>query len=384
MSDILFISAHLPVEMSRQAGHKTAWRNLQWFAQRHQVHLLAFRSEGDCGESLDALRSVCAKVHVIELTFGSRLNGILWNPTLPLCVAARSSNKARQVIQTWSSETEFDRVHAEWSQLGQYFQILPRIPERSIYVHDVLSQWAERKASGRLGWFWKWESRRTRRWETRIYEQCSRLYVPSPKDGELIYDYSPSLRHRISVLPLHFDLYRSALPRSYEGTLRILFWGALGRRENADAARWLCRLIVPRLRQQGRRFELVLAGSNPPADLVSLQSSDVKVTGFIQDPTFEFSRAHLALAPLFEGAGVKVKVLECLSAGLPVLTTEIGAEGIDATLSDGLIVLQPDPEIFLRMICSLDRDRSWLAELGAAASRWGDCVNKNQSSVLLG
>ncbi len=80
----------------------------------------------------------------------------------------------------------------------------------------------------------------------------------------------------------------------------------------------------------------------------------------------------------------EVKDLECLSAGLPVLTAEIGAEGIDARLSDGLIVLPPDPEIFLRMICSLERDRSRLAELGAAASRWGDCVNKNQSSVLLG
>ncbi len=384
MSDILFISAHLPVEKSRQAGHKTAWRNLQWFSKRHQVHLLSFQSEGDRGESLDALRTICAKVHVIEITSGLRIRGMLRNPRLPLCVAARSSDQARHIIKMWSSETHFDRVHGEWSQVGQYFQTLSNVRERTIYVHDVLSQWAERKAAVRLRWFWNLESRRTLRWETRCYSHCSRIYVPSQKDAELISQYNPSLRDRIALLPLHFDTYRSASPRCYEGTLRILFWGALGRRENADAARWLCQRIVPRLRQQGCRFELVLAGSNPPAELVSMQSSDIKVTGFIQDPTFEFSSAHLALAPLFEGAGVKVKVLECLAAGLPVLTTEIGAEGIEATVSDGLLKLPPDPETFVRVICSLERDRPFLAKLGTAASDWADRVDKNQGSVLLG
>ena len=75
-SPILFLSAHLPVECSRQAGHKTAWRNLGWLAERHPVHLIAFRSEGDRAEPLDALRARCERLEVVDVTRGLRLHGL--------------------------------------------------------------------------------------------------------------------------------------------------------------------------------------------------------------------------------------------------------------------------------------------------------------------
>jgi glycosyltransferase involved in cell wall biosynthesis len=382
-SHLLFLSAHLPVERSRQAGHKTAWRNLRWLAERHPVHLVAFRSEGDRAEPLDALQSLCSQVHVVDVTRGLRLRGLLRHPQFPVCVAARSSAPVRQIIREWNRQNRFDRVHVEWSQLGQYLDLLPAVTERTLFVHDVLSQWAERKAAGRRSWFWHWETRRTQRWEARIYQQCSRLYVPSRKDGDLIARDSPALRRRMAVLPLHFDVYRPVIPRRYDGPVQLLFWGALGRPENAEAARWLCQQLVPLLRAQGTDFRLVLAGSNPPADLTARQSADVEVTGFMPDPTDQFARAHLAVAPLFQGAGVKVKVLECLADGLPVLTTEIGSEGIEATTNDGLRTLPPDAESFARAVAGLSADRERLAQLAAAATAWGERFQQDHRSVLL-
>ncbi len=348
------------------------------------MHLIAFRSEGDRAEPLDALKSMCRQVHVVDVSHGLRLRGLLRHPQSPLSVAARSSAQVRQVIRTWSHQTQFARVHVEWSQLGQYLALLPAVPERTLYVHDVLSQWAERKATGRRGWFWHWEACRTRRWEAQTYAQCSRLYVPSRKDGELISRDSPALSRRTAVLPLHFDVYRPVTPRRYDGSLQLLFWGALGRPENAEAARWLCQQLVPLLRAQGRNFKLVLAGSNPPADLIAQQSTDVEITGFMPDPTAHFAQAHLAVAPLFQGAGVKVKVLECLAAGLPVLTTEIGSEGIEAGADEGLSTLPAEPRAFADAIAALGADRAQLAQLGVAAADWGDRYHQDHRSVLLG
>jgi glycosyltransferase involved in cell wall biosynthesis len=157
----------------------------------------------------------------------------------------------------------------------------------------------------------------------------------------------------------------------------------LGRPENAESARWICQHVLPRLRAQGTDFQLVLAGSNPPADLAGYRGGQVEITGFIADPADQFARAHLAIAPLFQGAGVKVKVLECLAAGLPVLTTEIGSEGIEADAAEGLRTLPPDPQSFARAVAELSADRERLAGLAAAATAWGERFRQDHRAVLL-
>lgn len=381
---VLFLSAHLPVERSRQAGHKTAWRNLTWLAESHAVHLITFRSEGDRTEPLSALRQRCERIHVIDVTRLRRVLGMLNGPHLPIAVASRNSMEASRVVSEWIQATRYSRVHVEWSQLALYLPRIANCPRRSLYVHDVLSQWAGRKMTGRFGAFWRWESERTRRWELAAYHACTDIYVPSTKDRCLITNDSPDLAPRIRVLPLHFDVYAPRTPRTYDGPLRLLFWGALGREENAEAARWLCREILPRLRTLGTRVILTIAGSNPPADLLAQQSAQIEVTGFLENPSEAFARAHMAVAPLFQGAGVKVKVLECLAAGLPTLTTEIGAEGIEAGVEDGLITLESIPDQFVESIreCSANRER--LAQLAEAAAAWGNRYHRDYRSVLVG
>lgn len=108
----------------------------------------------------------------------------------------------------------------------------------------------------------------------------------------------------------------------------ILFFGAMARPENSLSAIWFIENVLPRLTDLDIRF--VILGSNPPGELKKYQSDRVYITGFVDSITPYFSQSMCLVAPLVLGAGIKIKVLEALSSGIPVLTNEIGIEGIPA------------------------------------------------------
>lgn len=135
----------------------------------------------------------------------------------------------------------------------------------------------------------------------------------------------------------------------------ILFYGAMSRPENYLSAEWFIANVLPHLSEYNVRF--VIAGSNPPDKLLKMQSNFVTVTGFVDSIKPYFESSVCFVAPLVLGAGIKVKILEALSSGIPVLTNNIGIEGISAR--DGIDYYHCEsPSDYIRtikMILSDDR-----------------------------
>jgi len=104
--------------------------------------------------------------------------------------------------------------------------------------------------------------------------------------------------------------------------------GAMGRIENGLTAIWYIEKVMPELSDTNVRF--IIAGSHPSEKLRSYANERVVVTGFVDSIDEYFEKSLYFVAPLVLGAGIKVKVLEALSSGIPVLTNEIGIEGIPA------------------------------------------------------
>jgi len=381
--DLVFLSAYLPAQVAHQAGEKTAFRNLCFLAERYRIHLISFRSAFDSEASLSTLRKICAKVALVDVNFKTRLLGLARNPMTPLAVAFRRHPTVSRLINQWSSEVRFERAHFEWSQMGQYTNLLRQVPERSLYVHDVMHQWLGRKAVATGSAFWKWEAGRARNWELAAYSRFTRIYVPSAKDSELLQGASPQLAPILRVLPLHFDVYTPGARRANDKKLALFFWGALGRHENASAANWIVQHLLPGLRNANLQFSLVVGGSNPPEDLLAYRSEEVSIPGFINDPAPLFAQADVAVLPLLEGAGVKVKVLECLSSGIPVLTTVVGSEGIDAGPDDGLLTLPLTAEAFVTELLRFSRDKALLMRLREGALAWAHKQHQDLASLLL-
>ena len=108
----------------------------------------------------------------------------------------------------------------------------------------------------------------------------------------------------------------------------ILFYGAMSRPENWKSAIWFIQNVMPLLDDLDIRF--IIAGNRPDKELRKYESERVVLLGFVEDISQVFTNSMCLVAPLVLGAGVKIKIIEGISAGIPVLTNSIGIEGIPA------------------------------------------------------
>ncbi|WP_157961537.1 glycosyltransferase [Acuticoccus kandeliae] len=138
---------------------------------------------------------------------------------------------------------------------------------------------------------------------------------------------------------------------------------------NVEAAFELFR-IVPMLREDGPSFEAFAMGAHPSEALkAGAAEAGVTMTGFVDDPRPLFERFSLLLAPIRSGGGTKLKILEALAMGLPVVTTEMGSEGIPIAREDIGIIAESNAD--LAAACrALLGDRARLAAMGARARTW--------------
>lgn len=161
----------------------------------------------------------------------------------------------------------------------------------------------------------------------------------------------------------------------WDGRDGLVFVGNFNHTPNVDAVLWLVREILPRVHARLPGLRLDIVGNNPPAEVQALASAQVLVRGWVPDTVPHLDAARISVAPLRVGAGMKGKVGEALSHGLPVVTTPIGAEGMG--LVDGREVLIADnADAFANAIVRLYRDRPmWerMAQAGrqSVESRYG-------------
>lgn len=380
---LLFLSAHMPSLNATEAGHVCAFRHLDVLTRKYEVHFVGFRGDISADWNVEPLLERCASVKLFKVDIPRRMAWILRNPFLPMTVAARASHECRAYIRKLMSIHSFDRVHFEWHHMASYADLFDGV-EFTTYAHDIYHQTSFRKSQTE-NWlkrlFYKIEFLRLKTWEARAFGCMDRIFIPSEKDMELLENLDSSLKEHCRISRLSFKIYS---PRStkFDGTPILGFWGAYSRMENVDAARTLVHTVLPAIEAQGAVVKVKIAGAHPPASFGQFPKEKVEVTGFVDDPGEVLRSLHLAVLPLQFGGGVKIKVLECLSAGVPVVTTPVGAEGIPCSAEQGLIVGGTTDEL-ARAVVDLLRQPERIASLSLAAASWARSYADTDGAVLL-
>jgi glycosyltransferase involved in cell wall biosynthesis len=282
--------------------------------------------------------------------------------------------RTRDTIASWDPEL----VQAELAVMGQYLEAA-RAP-RVLVDHDPgaataaeLARWE--RGGRRLGR--RLDAAAWRRYERRAYAAAEAVVVFSEEDAKRVAPRAPADRlTRIApgiALPEPEARARAGAPGGSGapagGSRSVLFVGGFGHPPNVEAALRLGRAVFPAVRSRvpGARLEIV--GADPPAAVRALAAEGVIVTGRVPDVRPHLDGAAVVVAPLSLGGGVRVKVLEALAAGKPLVATPRALAGIDLEPGEHALVGETDAEL-ADAIAALLEDPPRAHELGAAARAW--------------
>ena len=211
--------------------------------------------------------------------------------------------------------------------------------------------------------------RRLCRFERRICELADAVLAVSPADAGALRRLVPGLRPLIIPNGVDTARYHPELPDAVPlQHPALVFTGKMDFRPNVDAILWFQRRVWPLVLEQVPQATLYIVGKNPDRALLSALSGQegVRVTGYVPDILPYFGGADVYVVPLRIGGGTRLKVLEAMAAGLPIVSTTLGAEGI--ALTPGKHALLADaPEAFAQAIADLLGDARRAKALGAAA-----------------
>ena len=172
------------------------------------------------------------------------------------------------------------------------------------------------------------------RYEFAMYRCADRILVLTPEERYGLLGHAPDLR--INVIPsgVDTDYYQPTDPGSREQAL--VFTGNYNDEPNCDAVMWFCHTVWPRLKSRYPDLTFYVVGPRPTSGMLDLARKDPRiiVTGEVDDIRPYLARARVFVCPNRLGSGMRGKILQAMAAGIPVVSTSLGAEGISIQMGD--------------------------------------------------
>lgn len=276
---------------------------------------------------------------------------------------------ARAVAMHSSS---YGLVCVEHESLAPIVRELASVPSVITFHHlisEMVGQSLRHTAGSRQRWYLERDLRKARRMETRALHTYDRIIVCSSEDASAMARLGDGAAiDRVRVVPNGVDV---AAFRSTEvpGEPRVLFPGSLAYSPNVDGARWFCGEVWPRVRDAVPDAELMLAGRDPVPEVTALAAlPGVSVHANVPSMADYFERARVVVVPLRVGTGTRLKALEAMASGRPVVGTTVGLEGIGAIDGTHALIRDDPAAIACGVVEALERNELARA-LGEAARR---------------
>lgn len=359
MMHILFLTQILPYPPDSGPRVKT-WHVLNYLAGRGwKITLISFlRPEEE--PFLPAVRAICREVLTVPIN-RSRLKdaGYLVRSQFtrrPFLIERDDSSIMQSLVRKVMATESVDVIHADQLTMAQFalpYRNCTGRPALIFDAHNAVWTIVERLNSA-LPIYYRlpliFEADRIKEYEAMIVHEFSHtLAVAEPDERalrEAVRERYPALPEKeasITVIPIAVDTKVPLRDPALAQPMHILTMGTLYYPPNADGIRWFLNEVFPLIQRAFPEVILTIVGKNPPVDFIQTAHKSggrVHVTGYVPDLNPYFADASVMVIPVRAGGGMRVRILEAFARGMPVVTTTVGLEGIQAT--PGLDVLVAD------------------------------------------
>lgn len=386
---ILFLTQVLPYPLD--AGPKVrAYYVLRHLAQTHEITLVSFVRATDTPAALDHLRGYCSAVHTVPMPRSKLRDAYHLARSLvsgqPFIIA-RDWNDAMVATlkEVVAAEGPFAAVHADQLWMAPYAKLIRQWQDTPVRLvldqHNAVFMIPERMAGDDANVLKRQllalEARKLAHYEVETCHQFDRVTWVTAEDYGAVTAQANGHGKRHGPVPNHGiipicgdvasqpPVTRQAQPR------RITFVGGLHYPPNAQGICWFAAEIFPQILAEAPDVILTAIGKQPPSQLhqLSIPPENLDVPGFVEDLTPYLAETAVFVVPLLAGGGMRVKIIDAWKWGLPIVSTTIGAEGIQTQPGENILIADT-PSAFAAATLSLLREPARAQQLAQRGRSW--------------
>jgi glycosyltransferase involved in cell wall biosynthesis len=340
------------------------YQTLRELSQRCELHALILLDMWSQADDNRQLSNICASVEIRK-----RPNHATLATLDPHAVEEFASRDVAWLIDRMVYQHRIDVVQIEYTAMGQYIQPYRRIVT-ALFEHDIYFQSVARTAQyldPLARWIARIEYLRALRYELKLLHRCNLVEVCTTQNRDYLLRFDPTLASRVHAgLRASIDTKSYAYPGGPRRPYSLLFIGSSSHVPNRIAVEWFVAQVFPHIVAACPQVTLSLVGFDALTNQHLAVHPGIDMPGPIGNVKQVLAEFAVFICPILSGSGVRVKLLEAFAAGIPVVSTTVGAEGL-ASADNPTCALADDPREFAQKVVELLNDSERGAALAARA-----------------
>lgn len=365
---ILFLSPTVPFPLT-DGGRIRVFNLLKQIAKKSEVTLLALETQPTDGDGVAELRELGIQVHLVpnaptlpRVSFGTLAKAFFKRQ--PITVARYDVPAYRRKLRTLLANETFDLVHYEMFHVAQFYKEtdLPGV----LSQQNVDSAIWRRLCSETINPFYKfayWTQQLAfQRYERLLSPKFDAVTCTSDIDAAVFAQHCP--KDAIEIIPNGVDITHYRPDFTAEAPAHLIYIGSMDWYPNEDAVAFFADEVFPRIQEKVPDVAFSIVGGNPSGRVQKLAERDgVVVTGRVPEIKPYFAEATVFVVPLRIGSGTRLKILEALAMGKAIVSTSVGAEGLDLKNGEEIFIAD-EPEAFADAVTRLLTDSALRRRIG--------------------